>query len=163
MRNFKFRSHRPSDPVGTISQLTREEEMKHKSPQGSSSQNLIIIGKFEHHVTIWGTDIFMFLKEKSPLISYATCQKKHLQRYSYWGSEQVTFQMPSSSHTGQIPWKKLQAQETEVTVLGTFHPDYFKCNDYLYTLHETQTSKILHKARMSNCSQLRECHCGCML
>lgn len=139
-----------------ISQLTREEEMKHKSPQGSSLQNVIIIGKFEHHETIWSTDTFIFLKEKSPHISYPTCQKKYLQRYSYWGSEQVTFQMPSSSYTHQMPWKKLQTQETEVTVLGTFQTDYFKCNDYLFTLPETQTSKILHKARMSNCSQLRE-------
>lgn len=141
-----------------ISQLTREE-MKHKSPQGSSSQNVIITGKFEHHVAIWGTDIFIFLKERSPPISYPTCQKKHLQR----GSEQVTFQMPPSSYTCQIPCKKLQTQEREVAALGTFHTDYFRPNDYLFTLPETQTSKILHKARMSNCSQLREWHLGYML
>lgn len=62
-----------------ISQLTREE-MKHKTPQGSSSQNVIIIGKFEHHVAIWGTDVFIFLKERSPPISYPTCQKKNIYR-----------------------------------------------------------------------------------
>lgn len=137
--------------------------MKHKSPQGSSTQNIIIIGKFEHHETIWGADIFIFLKEKSPPISYLACQKKYLQKYCYWGCEQVTFQMPSSSYTGQTPQKKLQTWETEVTVLGTFYTDYFKCNYYSITLPETQTSKILHKARISNCSQLKEQHFGCML
>lgn len=71
--------------------------------------------------------------------------------------------MPSSSYTGQIPCKKLQTQEREVAALGTFHTDYFRSNDYLFTLPETQTSKILHKARMSNRSQLREWHLGYVL
>lgn len=60
------------------------------------------------------------------------------------GSEHVIFQMPSSSYTGQIPQKSSQTQETEVTVLGIIHTDYLKCNDYLFTLPDIQTSKILH-------------------
>lgn len=158
MRSFKFRSHKSSAPIHAWPQNEQEKKRWNANPHrevphkiSSLLVNLKIMWQYEALTT------FIFQKEKSPLVSYATCQRKHSKRYTCWASQQDNFSNAFMFICSLNTMDK--ATNTKARTHCSRDHSYrllFRSNNYLLA-HSSWDILYLTQSK-NNCSQIRKWH-----